>query len=99
MIETLTTYPFFMKKIECFQLTNLTITLLSCPLLFLESGRDRSSGFISTPESLQLLITVFSRSLSEMLFGMRDISTSYLNVLYYHFGVSYSLTQFGSYFL
>ena len=90
MIETLTTYPFFMKKMECFQLTNLTITLLSCPLLFLESGRDRSSG-ISTPESLQLLITVFSRSLSEMLFGMRDISTSYLNVLYYHFGVSYSL--------
>ena len=66
MIETLTTYPLFVKKIEYFQLTNLTITLLSCPLLFLESGRDRSSGSISTPESLQLLITVFSRS-SEML--------------------------------
>ena len=44
---------------ECFRLTNLTITFLSWPLLYLESGilwqPSISFGSISTPESLQYL--------------------------------------------
>ena len=48
---------------ECFRLTNVAITLLSCPLLFLQSGSlwqsSISSGSISTPGSLRILITVF----------------------------------------
>ena len=91
MIEVLTTYLFFFlnRASECFRLTNLTITLLSCPLLFLESGSQWQPsiffGSISTPESSQILVTVFSRSLSRMLFVMPDISTLFLWLYCFHF--------------
>ena len=74
----------FNRASECFRLTNLTIALLSCPLLFLESESLWqpwiSFRFISTPESLPILITVFSRSLSGMLFGIHDIFTLFLRL-------------------
>ena len=49
----------FSRASEYFRLTNLTITFLSWPLLYLESGSlwqpSISFGSISTPESLQYL--------------------------------------------
>ena len=79
---------------ECFRLTNLTITLSSCPLLFLESGSlwqlSISFGSISTPESLQILITVFSRSSSGILFGISDISALFLRLYYSPFAWIFS---------
>ena len=72
------------RAYECFQWANLTITLLSCPLLFLESRSlwqpSISFGSISTPEFLQILITVFSRPLSGMVFGVSDISVLFLQL-------------------
>ena len=65
-----------------FQLRNLTITLLSWPLLFLERGSrwqpSISLAFTSIPDSLQILMPVFSKSSLQMLFGMPDNSTLFL---------------------
>ena len=75
MSEALANYWFFLslnRASKCFWLTNLSITLLSCPLLFLESGNlwqpSISFGSISSPESLQILATLSTRSSSGMLF-------------------------------
>ena len=73
------------KASAYFRLTNLTITLLSWPLLFLER-RSRwqpsiSLASTSIPDSLQMLITVFSKSSSQILFGMPDNSTLFAILL------------------
>ena len=82
MTEALATYPFssFSSGFECFRLRHLAPTLLSCSLLFLESGSLPSVSFrsISTPESSQIFTPVFSRSSSGMLFDVLDISTLFL---------------------
>ena len=86
MIKALTTIPLFSlsRASECFRSTNLTVTLLSCPLLLLESGSLWqpliSFRSISTPGSLEILITAFSRSLSGMLFDMPDVSMLFLRL-------------------
>ena len=74
----------FNKASAYFRLTNLTITLLSWPLLFLERGSrwqpSISLASTSIPDSLQMLITVFSKSSSQILFGMPDNSTLFLRL-------------------
>ena len=85
MIKSLTTNLFFFslnRVSECFRLKNWTITLLSCPLLFLENANlwqpSISVRSLSIPESLKILTIVFWRCLSGMLFGMPVISTLFL---------------------
>ena len=72
----------FNKASAYFWLTNLPITLLLCPLLFLERGSrwqpSISLASTSVPDSLQMLITVFSKSSSQILFSMPDNSTLFL---------------------
>ena len=83
MIKTLLLIRFLSlsRASECFQSTNLMITLFSCPLLLLESGVCDSPQYpsdLSPLQNLQILITVFSRILPEMLFGMPDMSMLFL---------------------
>ena len=65
---------FYNRVSAYFWSTNLTITLLSWPLLFLEWGSrwhpSVSQASTSIPDSFQMFITVFFRSFSGMLFGM-----------------------------
>ena len=85
-----------------FWLTNLTITFLLWPLLFHERGSrcqpSISLVFTSIPDSLQMLITVFSKSSSQMLLGMLDYSKSFLRLYCFPFAwfffnlLSFSLT-------
>ena len=88
MIEALATYLFFPlnRSYECFWLTNFTMTLLSCPLPFFEIGslwqHSICFSYISNPQSLQILITVFSRLSSGMLLGMPDVSVVSTAILF-----------------
>ena len=76
----------FNKASAYFWLTNLIINLLSWPLLFLErwSRWQPSLSLASTSilDSLQMLITVFSKSSSQVLFGMPGNSTLFLRLYY-----------------
>ena len=100
-------FLFLNRASKYFRLRNFTITLLSCPLLFLESGSlwqpSIYFGSISTPNSLQIPCTVSSRYSSGMLFGMPDISTLFrglhcspILLLFWldHSGFSYFLPKF-----
>ena len=77
-------FLFFNKASANSQLTNLIITLLVWPLLFLERGNRWqpwiSLASTSIPDSFQMLITVFSKLLSQILFDMPDKSTLFLRL-------------------
>ena len=65
-----------------FQFANLTIVFLSWPVLFPERGSwwQPSISPVSTsiPDTLQMLITVFSKSPWQVMFSMPDNSTLFL---------------------
>lgn len=69
-------FLFRSKVLWCFMLTNFMITLLLESLLFLDIGRlwqpSISLGSISKPESGQMSITTFSKSLSGISFRIPD---------------------------
>ena len=80
----------FNRAFAFFRLKNLPITILSWLLLFLERGSrwhpSITLASTSISDSLQMLITVFSRSSSGMLFYMSDSSTLFLRLYCSPFG-------------
>ena len=69
---------------ECFLFTNLTMTYLVSLVLFLLSDNQWQPSIsmcpISIPTSLQILITLSSRLLSRISWGIPEISTLFLLV-------------------